>query len=604
MSRHLPTRSLVVVAGLTVAGLFVAPVAAYAGKPVKGGTTADRTAPLVGISSPTAGATVSSPFTVAGTASDNTAVGKVTVSLDGSTPTNASGTSSWTWSSPAVAAGSHTVNVTAYDTSGNVAAASVTVSVPAPAPVDSTAPQVSVLTPAAGSTVSASFTATGTASDDTSLASVAVKVDAGTWQPASGTSSWTFPVDASSLADGSHTLTARATDGAGNVSTTSRAFTLSRPAQSASDVVLNDPSAANPLALLGRGTAASWGSVSVVLYWEQFTNHRSAFLRDSSTGAQSYVRLPVDNESGWSHAAYTMTSPTDLWVFGGGGPMALRHFSLSGGSLPTTATLVSDQAVGDSDSRQGDFIRLADGALVLSWLQQGATGPQGQWLGYVPPASTTLQVSGPLTFVRTKASKSVLAQHPVDGSVWLFSDPDAWGAVAVAHLTEASGSLRVDWTDPTWINTTAYGENGPDPENPDLVAGADPTTGTIVLAYQGAHRMMFQTSPTVVTGSYPVVARIAASGSLAFTQLPVYVERISSLAMSVVAGDVRLTYRPIDATTMTFDHLDSALLHAGTWSAAAHLGQLADSWEVLSFTPGRSEVAAQMSDGQLHLFLP
>jgi hypothetical protein len=125
-----------------------------------------------------------------------------------------------------------------------------------------------------------------------------------------------------------------------------------------------------------------------------------------------------------------------------------------------------------------------------------------------------------------------------------------------------------------------------------------------VLAYQGAHRTIFQTSPTVVTGSYPVVARVPASGAPTFTQLPVYVERNSSLAMNVVGADVRLTYRPIETATMTFDHLDTAVLHAGSWSTPVRLGRLADPWEVLSFTPGRSEVAAQMADDQVHLFLP
>ena len=123
--RRSAARSLAVVAGLTVVGVLATPVSAFAGKPVRGSTTTDRTAPSVSIGSPAAGATVSSPFTVSGSANDNVAVSKVTVAVDGGTATTASGTSSWTWSSSSLSAGSHTVRAVAYDTSGNSSATSL-----------------------------------------------------------------------------------------------------------------------------------------------------------------------------------------------------------------------------------------------------------------------------------------------------------------------------------------------------------------------------------------------------------------------------------------------------------------------------------------------
>lgn len=601
--RRSTLRSAVLVTALTVGAVSALPATAWAGKGGGGKSSADRIAPTVTIGSPAAGATVAAPFTVTGSAYDDRSVSKVVVSLDGGSPTNATGTATWSWSSPSAADGSHTVRATAYDTSGNTVSTSVTVTVASAPSPDTTAPTVAFTSPASDASVSGAFAATGTAGDDRGLSSVQVQVDGGSLTPASGTTSWSVPLDATGWTVGTHTLTAQALDTSGNLQTSTTLVTVaSTTTTSGPDIALADPSASNGLQLLGRGRAASWGSVSVLLYWEESTTHRGLFVRDASNGATSYVTLPTDNQNGWGRAAYSMTSATDLWVLGGSGPLSLRHFVLSGNGIPTSAALVSNDSFGDADSRVGDLLRLADGGLVLAWLQQGALGPQGQWVAYLAPGSTSFQVVGPLQFIRTKASKAVLVQHPSDGSIWLLSDPDAWGAIGAAHLSQSAGTLRVDWTDAMWISTGTYGEMGPDPENPDLAASPDPTTGDIVLAYQGAHRTSFAVGTARAVGSYPVVARIPALGTPTFAQLPTYVERISSLSLSVRDGDVRLTYRPVDPATATFDRLASSLLRAGTWGAPTSLGQLWTSWEVLSFSSNRMETWVRLADGRLHLF--
>jgi hypothetical protein len=131
---------------------------------------------------------------------------------------------------------------------------------------------------------------------------------------------------------------------------------------------------------------------------------------------------------------------------------------------------------------------------------------------------------------------------------------------------------------------------------------ADPSTGTLLLAYQDAHRTMFQTSPTVVTGSWLTLARIPASGVPSFTQFPVYVERISSIALVLQPGTVWLAYRPVDPSTMTFDHLWWNVQRGGAWGTPVELGKLASSWERLSFGTSRPDVATRMTDGRVHLF--
>jgi len=91
---------------------------------------------------------------------------------------------------------------------------------------DTTPPTVSISTPTSGSTLGSSQdTVAGTASDNVSVASVTVSVDGGTYVAASGTTSWSDVVN--SLSNGSHTLTAKATDGAGNSSTASVTVSVS-----------------------------------------------------------------------------------------------------------------------------------------------------------------------------------------------------------------------------------------------------------------------------------------------------------------------------------------------------------------------------------------
>ncbi len=89
--------------------------------------------------------------------------------------------------------------------------------VPTPAP--EIAPSIRINYPADGQIFSYSIvTVNGTASDDTGLSKVEVKIGTGNWQIASGTVSWDKSV---SLASGSNTIYARATDKSGNLNETS-----------------------------------------------------------------------------------------------------------------------------------------------------------------------------------------------------------------------------------------------------------------------------------------------------------------------------------------------------------------------------------------------
>ncbi len=596
-------RACALVAGLTVAAIAVSPSSASAGRKL----STDRTAPSIVLSTPSSGATVANPLTVTGSATDDRSVSRVTVAVDGATPSNASGTSTWTWAAPSLSAGSHTIAAAAYDAAGNVASTSITVSVSAPPAADTTAPAVVFAAPSAGSTVAGTFTATGSASDNTSLSTVKVKVDAGTWQLASGTASWSLGLDATSWAAGTHTLTAAATDTSGNVASTSVAVQVAAPSTtltngqiSATDTVLNDPAATYGVTPVGRSRMASTSAFSIVLYAGEFTNLRGAYVRSTTTGASSYVHLPLDVNDGWSNASYTLSTAGELFVATGEGPIRVRRYALSGSPMPTSAVLLSSTLFGNSDSRTGDLVALAGGGAAYAWHQQGATGPEGMSVTrFTAAGGWSAPVS--LTFMPTSASKQALAQHPSDGSLWLFNSPDSWGRVGAARLVESGNGLATDWTNAALLSPQVDGTNGPDPENPDLAAVADPTTGTVALAYQNANRRLFYGARTLA-GSYVTVARFTASGQKSFLTLPVYVERISALGLSITGTATWLTFRPIDEATTTFDRLKVARYQGGVWSTPLDLGSPYDPYTRIGYVTDRPEVSVRLKDGSTHLF--
>lgn len=77
-------------------------------------------------------------------------------------------------------------------------------------------PTVSIASPAPGATLHGSVTVSGTASSPKGIAGVALAVDGGAFQPAAGTTSWSYPIDTVSYADGSHTITVQVTSSSGS----------------------------------------------------------------------------------------------------------------------------------------------------------------------------------------------------------------------------------------------------------------------------------------------------------------------------------------------------------------------------------------------------
>jgi len=199
-------------------------------------TTTDTTRPTVAITSPANNAIIVGSLSgvsvaISGTTSDLSGILKVVLKVDSGTysavtPTAPGDYSKWTTTRTIMTAGAHTITAKAYDNAGNYQWYTVSVTISFNSVLqDTTRPVVTITSPSNGATLSGpssgiSISVTGTASDAGSgIKTVWVKVDAGTYYAVTPSStnnysSWTRSLTIST--SGPHTITAKATDNAGN----------------------------------------------------------------------------------------------------------------------------------------------------------------------------------------------------------------------------------------------------------------------------------------------------------------------------------------------------------------------------------------------------
>ena len=130
---------------------------------------------------------------------------------------NISGATSSSYTTPATKTtdngASFVVSVT--NAAGNISSGAAILTVNA----DTTPPNVSITAPLAGATVSGTIIVTASASDNVAVANVQLQVDGGNVGSPDTSTPYNFSFDTTTLSNGSHTLTAVATDNAGNQAT-------------------------------------------------------------------------------------------------------------------------------------------------------------------------------------------------------------------------------------------------------------------------------------------------------------------------------------------------------------------------------------------------
>ena len=173
----------------------------------------DTQPPTVAFTAPGAGAAVRGVVNVSANASDNVAVAHVDF-YDGSTLVGSDSSAPYSVPWTTGGDGPHTLTVTAFDTAGLSSSDTRTVA------VDNTPPAATVTGPAGG-TVSGTVSITADSADPapgSGVASVQFLVD-GTVIATDTTSPYSTSWNSAITANGSHAITVRATDGAGNIAT-------------------------------------------------------------------------------------------------------------------------------------------------------------------------------------------------------------------------------------------------------------------------------------------------------------------------------------------------------------------------------------------------
>jgi subtilisin family serine protease len=191
--------------------------ATNSGRNFQWSTVVDTTAPTVSVSSPAASTYLTGVAAVSAAATDDTAVTQVDFYLDGTTLIGSDTTSPYgvSWDSTTATAGAHGLTAKAYDAVGNVGTSS-SVSVT----VDRTAPTAALTAPAAGATLSGTVAVSGTATDAGGIAKVEF-YDGATLLGTDTSSPYSVNWDTTAATIGSHSLTLKAYDTAGNTTTTS-----------------------------------------------------------------------------------------------------------------------------------------------------------------------------------------------------------------------------------------------------------------------------------------------------------------------------------------------------------------------------------------------
>jgi hypothetical protein len=208
----------------------------------------DLTPPTVSITSPTEGTTLSGTTTITASAADMVGVAAVRFLLDGGNLSSdifapspsTSNLYSFSWDTTTVTAGNHQLSAVARDIAGNVATSlPIAISL---YNTDPTPPSVAITSPANGATVTGTINLTATASDNLGVAGVQFVLDGVPFQNEITTAPYTVVLNTTTIANGGHSVVARARDTSGNTTTSS----------SVPFMVSNAPGSVSPIGLVQK----------------------------------------------------------------------------------------------------------------------------------------------------------------------------------------------------------------------------------------------------------------------------------------------------------------------------------------------------------------
>ncbi len=233
--------------------------------------------------------------------------------------------------------------------------------------VDNTAPTVTITGPSNGHTSSTSPIAiTGTASDpgsrNSEVALIQVRVNSGSWQTASGTTSWSTSLE---LAFGSNTIEARSKDGVGNYSTAQSIDVTFNPEEAVPPVVAAIPNASVQPSDTYIGPTPTLVQATLPVTWSLVAGP-SGMTIDPGTGVVSWL---APSASGGPYRITIRAANS-----AGEGTRSWKLTVTSVGVAPVIAP-ISDDSIRAPDPYVGPPPTLTCGTLPVTWSL--AAGPSG-----------------------------------------------------------------------------------------------------------------------------------------------------------------------------------------------------------------------------------
>ena len=179
-------------------------------------TGPDTTPPVVSITAPQNNAVLTGTVTLTASASDNVAVANVQFAVDGNLYGAPLTAPPYTiqWDTTTTTQSVHAITAIATDPSNNQATSAAVMLT-----VDETPPTVSITSPVSGSSVTGSITLSANATDNTSVAGVQFLVDGLAVGSEVTTAPFQMSWNSATVANGSHSVSARARDAAGLAAT-------------------------------------------------------------------------------------------------------------------------------------------------------------------------------------------------------------------------------------------------------------------------------------------------------------------------------------------------------------------------------------------------
>ena len=341
------------------------------------------------------------------TATDNVAVTGFCVTL-----TNSSSGCAWSGTAPGSvtfpSTGSQTAYAWAKDAAGNISSAvsrSLTIT------TDTTPPTVAITAPANNATLSGTTTITATASDTGGISKVEFYLDNSTTPfYTTNATPYSYSCSTTSVANGSHTLSVKAYDTAGNTKSASITVTVSNP----TTATMSSP--VNASTLTGASQTFSWNNIGanqyvvwvgsslgnndIVAYPAGGTTATSIALSGLPTNGKTlYVRLWSLFGSTWYYSDYTYTAAGTLTQV----PAAM--------STPTPASKLSGaSATFNWNNASADY--------YVVWV--GSTFGGNDIVAY--PAGGTTATSIALSGLPTNGKTLYVRLWSLFGSTWYYKD--------------------------------------------------------------------------------------------------------------------------------------------------------------------------------------